>query len=94
MRTIMCNGNKGSNMILNVDDSSLGNPDVLGFDGLIQNADGVWTHNFMANVSYSNIIHDELMTLYHGFRMVWDLIIHDELMTLHQRSNVLFRLQL
>lgn len=65
MRTIMWNAHKYSNIILNVDGSSLDNPDVLNFGGLIRNVDGVWIHNFANNINYFNIFHAELIKLYH-----------------------------
>lgn len=62
-------------MILNVDGSSLGNPDVSGFCGLIRNIDGAWVHEFAGNIEYSNILHVELMSLYHDLRMAGELDI-------------------
>lgn len=44
---ITLNAHKGSNMILNLDGSSLGNPGVSGFGELIQNANGAWFHGFV-----------------------------------------------
>lgn len=41
-RTIKWNAYKGSNIILNIDGSSLSNPCVSGFSGLTQNADGAF----------------------------------------------------
>ncbi|KAI5399153.1 hypothetical protein KIW84_064510 [Lathyrus oleraceus] len=67
-RTITWNAHKDNNMILNVDDSSLGNPDILDFGGLIRNTNGAWVHGFAGNVGYFNIVHVELMTLYHDLR--------------------------
>lgn len=64
-------------MIFNVVASSLDNSDVFGFDGLIQNTDGVWVHDFAGNIAYSNILHVELMVLYHGLCMVRKLDIKD-----------------
>lgn len=64
-------------MILNVDGSSLGNPNVSSFCRLIQNADGVWIHSFASNIDYSNILYVELMTLYYGLCMDGELDIKD-----------------
>ncbi|CAL5187559.1 unnamed protein product [Lathyrus oleraceus] len=68
---------KGSNMILNVDGSSLGSLSVLDFGGFIRNIDDCWVHGFTGNIGYSNILLDELMTLYHGLRMAWKFDIKD-----------------
>lgn len=67
------NAHIDSNMILNVDGSSLDNPGVSNFGGLIRNADNAWVHNFAGNIGYSNIHHVELMMLYHGLLVVWEL---------------------
>ncbi|KAI5394452.1 hypothetical protein KIW84_061213 [Lathyrus oleraceus] len=53
-------------MILNVDGSSFGNPVVSGYGGLIRNADDAWVYDFVGNIGYFNILHPELMMLYHG----------------------------
>lgn len=76
-RTIMENAHKGSNMILNVNVSSLGDPDISDFRGFIQNVHGVWVHDFASNIGYSNTLHVELMALYHGLCMAWELGIKD-----------------
>ncbi|CAL5211192.1 unnamed protein product [Lathyrus oleraceus] len=68
-RTITWNAHKDSNMILNIDGSSLGNPGVSDFGGFIQNVDGDWVHDIAGNIGYSNILHVELMTIYHGLRL-------------------------
>lgn len=67
-RMITWNAYKDSNMILNVDDSSLGNPEILDFGGLIRNTNGAWIYGLAGNVGYFNIVHAELMTLYHNLR--------------------------
>jgi ribonuclease HI len=51
-------------MILNVDGSSIGNPDISGFGGLIRKVDGGWVHGFSGNVGHTNILHAELMAIY------------------------------
>jgi ribonuclease HI len=60
-------------MILNVDGSSLGNPDVFGFGGLLRNDDGAWYCGFTENIGFSIILHAELLAVYHGLRMAWEL---------------------
>jgi ribonuclease HI len=64
-------------MILNVDGSSIGNPGVSGFGGLIRNSDGAWVHGFAGNIGFSNILHAELLALYHGLLHAWELGIID-----------------
>lgn len=44
------NSHKDSNIILNVYGSTLSNPDVSDFGGLIRNADGIWVHNIKGNI--------------------------------------------
>ncbi|PNY00019.1 ribonuclease H [Trifolium pratense] len=65
------NSHRGSGMILNVDGSSLGNPDISYFEGLIQNNDDVWIHGFAGNINFSNILHAELLAIYYGLVMAW-----------------------
>jgi len=59
-------------MISNVDGSSLGNSGVSGFGGLLRNEDGVWIHEFAENIGFSNILHAELLEVYHGLLMAWE----------------------
>lgn len=49
----------------------------MDFGGLIWNADGGWVLGFMGDIGYSNIIHAELMVLYYGLCMAWELGIKD-----------------
>jgi len=44
-------------MILNVDGSSRGNPDVFAFGDLFRNENGAWIHGFARNIGFSNILH-------------------------------------
>ncbi|PNX81864.1 hypothetical protein L195_g037889, partial [Trifolium pratense] len=53
----------GTSMILNVDGSSIGNPRIFGFRGLIRNANGAWVHGFFGNPGVKNILHAELMEI-------------------------------
>jgi hypothetical protein len=53
-------------MIMNVGGSSISNLGVSGFGGLIRNSDGVWVHDFAGNIGFSNILHAELLAVYHG----------------------------
>ena len=72
MRMINWNDKGGNGMILNVGGSSLGNPDVSSFRGMLRNEDGAWIHGFARNISFFNIPHAELLTIYHGLRMPWE----------------------
>jgi len=60
-------------MILNVDGSSLSNPGVSGFRGLIRNFDGAWIQGFVGNIDFSNILHAELLGVYYGLAMAWEI---------------------
>ncbi|CAJ2654735.1 unnamed protein product [Trifolium pratense] len=66
------NAHRGSGMILKVDGSSLGNPGIPDFGGLIRNNDDVWIHGFAGNIGFSNILHVELLTIYYGLVMAWE----------------------
>ncbi|GAU24184.1 hypothetical protein TSUD_84190 [Trifolium subterraneum] len=71
------NAHGGIGMILNVDGSSIGNPGISGFGGLIQNFDRTWVHGFAGNIGFSNILHAELLAMYHGLVLAWKLNIKD-----------------
>lgn len=60
-------------MILNVDGSSLGNHGVSGFGGLIRNSNGAWIQGFAENIGFSNILHAELLGVYYGLVMAWEV---------------------
>ncbi|GAU16251.1 hypothetical protein TSUD_298830 [Trifolium subterraneum] len=66
-RMVRWNAQGGNGMILNVDGSSIGNPGVSGFGGLLRNSDGGWIHGFAGNIGISNILHVEY----------WQSIIHN-----------------
>ncbi|GAU35137.1 hypothetical protein TSUD_394630 [Trifolium subterraneum] len=67
----------GTDMILNVEGSSIGNPGIYGFGGLIRNADGACVHGFFGNLGVTNILHAELMAIYKGLLLAWELNIKD-----------------
>ncbi|MCI41372.1 ribonuclease H protein, partial [Trifolium medium] len=71
------NAQGGISMILNVDGSSIGNPGVSGYGGLIRNPDGAWVHGFAGNIGISNILHVELLVVYHGLVLAWGLDIKE-----------------
>jgi len=72
MRVIKWKDKSGNGMVLNVGGSSLDNPGIFGFRGLLRNMDGAWIHGFAENIGFSNILHAELLTIYHGLRMAWE----------------------
>jgi ribonuclease HI len=76
-RMVRWNAHGGTGMILNVDGSSIGNPGVSGFGGLIRNLDGAWVHGFSGNIGFSNILHAELLAVYHGLVLAWGLEIKE-----------------
>jgi ribonuclease HI len=76
-RMVKWNAHGGNSMILNVDGSSIGNPGVSGFGGLIRHADGTWIRGFYGNIGVSNIMHAELLALYHGLQLAWELNIRE-----------------
>jgi ribonuclease HI len=67
----------GTGMILNVDGSSIGNPGISGYGGTIRNADGAWIHGFFGNLGVSNILHAELMAIFKGLQLAWELNIRN-----------------
>jgi ribonuclease HI len=76
-RMVRWNAHCGNNMILNVDGRSIGNLGISGFGGLICNSDGAWVHSFAGNIDFSNILHAELLAVYHGLSLAWELVIKD-----------------
>lgn len=64
-------------MILNIDGSSIGNPGVSGFGGLILNFVGAWVQGFAGNIGISNILHAELLAIFHGLKMAWTVEYKD-----------------
>jgi ribonuclease HI len=84
------NDQSGIGMILNVDGSSLGNPGVSDFGGLIRNSVGAWVHSFVGNIGFSNILHAELLEVYHGLVLAWGLEIKELLC--YSDSKTVFKL--
>jgi len=75
-------------MILNVDGSSLDNPGVSGFGGLHHNDDVVWYCCFVRNIGFLNILHAELLAVYHGLRMAWEFGMSELLCYLGSKSAI------
>jgi hypothetical protein len=76
-RMVRWNAQGGTCMILNVDGSSNGNPGISGFGGLIRNSFGAWVQGFVGNIGFSNILHVELLAVYYGLAMAWELDIKE-----------------
>jgi len=87
-RLVKWNAHNGQGMILNVDDSSIGNLGILGFRGLIQNGDGAWISGFVGNIGFSNILHTEYLAVYHGLRLAWVLGISNLVCYLDLKSTI------
>lgn len=49
-----------SNVVLNVDSSSIGNPSPSGFGGIIRRSNGDWLHGFAGHLGCTNSLHAEL----------------------------------
>lgn len=60
-------------MALNVDGSAINNPGWVGFGGVIRDHNGVFKKGFYGSVGYSNILHAELMALFLGISLCWEL---------------------
>jgi ribonuclease HI len=76
-RMVRWNAQGGTCMILNVDGSSIGNPGISRFGGLIRNSFGAWVQGFVGNIGFSNILHAELLAVYYGLTMAWELDIKE-----------------
>jgi ribonuclease HI len=63
---------EASATILNVDGSSLGNPGLSGFGGVLRHSNGDWLFGFAGTVGISTILHVELLAIYHGLQVAWD----------------------
>lgn len=61
------------NVALNVDGSALTNPGLAGFGGLIRDHTGEFRRGFLGSVGHSDIMHAELMAIYHGISLCWEL---------------------
>jgi ribonuclease HI len=44
---------------------------------LLRTADGAWVNGFFGNLGVTNILHVELMTIYKGLLLAWELDIKD-----------------
>jgi len=60
-------------VLLNVNSNSLENHRISGFGGVIRRSDDSWLYGFVGNVGISTIIHIELLGLYHGLKLAWEI---------------------
>lgn len=75
------------------DSSSLGNPGISGFGGIIHNAHGGWLTSYYGNYDHTTIMyacmHARLLVIYQGLRIVWEANLShiicesDSLMAIH-----------
>lgn len=59
-------------MVLNVDNSSLGNPGPAGFDGLLRTREGKWCGRFYDSIGTSDSLRAELAGIFFDLSMAWD----------------------
>jgi ribonuclease HI len=48
---------------------------LCGIDKVIYNFDGAWIRGFSGNIGFSNILRAELLAVYHGLVLAWELQI-------------------
>jgi len=70
-RVVWPKGHTGS-IILNVDGSALTNPGAARFGGLIRDHNGKFIKGYYGSIGYSNVLHAEIMTLFHGIQLCWE----------------------
>ena len=58
--------------ILNIDDSSFGNPGSSGFGGVLRTSDETWLCGFLGFFGISNNLHMELLAIMHGLKLTWE----------------------
>lgn len=58
---------------LNVDGSAITNPRQAGFSGLIRDHRGEFRRGFYGSIGYSDIMPAELMVIFHGISLCWEL---------------------
>lgn len=63
--------------ILNVDGSCVGNLRRPGFGGVLRHEDGQWITGFARHLGVSNNLYAEIMALYQGLNLAWNLGYQD-----------------
>lgn len=58
---------------LNVDGSAMTNPGLAGFGGIVRDSNGKFVRGFYGSVGWSDILHAEVMAIFHGLRMCWEV---------------------
>jgi len=63
-----------------------------GFGGLIRNDNGAWILGFVRNIGFSNILHVELLAMYHGPWLAWELEVTNLMCYLDSKTiiNLIF----
>ena len=61
---------------LDVDGSFFGNPGRTGLGGLVRTEDGNWVVLFSGYIGMSTNLHGELLALWHGLQVAWDMGLH------------------
>ncbi|KAJ1404238.1 Ribonuclease H domain [Sesbania bispinosa] len=56
---------------LNVDGSSMGNPGMAGFGGLLRDCAGAWLQGFCGSVGVAEVLKVELLAILHGLNIAW-----------------------
>nr|KYP52497.1 Putative ribonuclease H protein At1g65750 family [Cajanus cajan] len=62
---------------LNVDGSSIGNPRLAGYGGLLHNSVGEWIRGFTGSCVLATSLYAELLALLKGIQLAWDMNICD-----------------
>ncbi|CAL0312816.1 unnamed protein product [Lupinus luteus] len=58
---------------LNMDGSSFGNSGMADYSGFLCNSVGGWIKGFIISIGISDNLHAELLALWYGLRLTWDL---------------------
>lgn len=61
-------------LALDVDGSSYGNPGRAGYGGVIRDHQGKWILGFSGHVEYADSLHVELLAIFIGLSVAWDVI--------------------
>lgn len=75
-------------MVLNVDGSSLINPENTGYDGLIRKHNGSFQLSFDGSMGIFNILHAEIQALWIEIKLCWE-VGYKKLMCYCHSLNVL-----
>lgn len=62
---------------VNVDESSQGNPGLIGFGGLVNDAEGAWIRNFVRSIGIASNLVAEFLAMKHDLPLTWSLGIEE-----------------